>query len=144
VKVAVAESDTTLRPGMTTASAIETYAVKDALFVPLEAVSAEGDVPYVYKRNGSSIVRQEVETGAMNDDDVIIRRGLNEGDEVLLSAPPQREALETVRLPGSGERPKVPPGDTAQGRSAPVRPPAVPAAPGATRGAGLAANSARR
>jgi RND family efflux transporter MFP subunit len=130
VKVLVAEADTTLRPGMTTGTAIETYAVKDALFVPLEAVMAEGDVPYVFLRNGSGIRRQEVETGAMNDDEVVIRRGLNEGDEVLLSAPEDRTGIETQRLPGSGEKPPETRGDTAESsRPIPVKPPQASARP---------------
>jgi RND family efflux transporter MFP subunit len=114
VKVAVEQADTTLRPGMTTATAIETYSVKNALFVPLEAVMAEGDTPFVFKRNGAGLVRQEVETGAMNDDEVVIRRGLESGDEVVLSAPLDREGVETIRLPGSGQKPRDASGDTAQ------------------------------
>lgn len=135
VKVAVDQADTTLRPGMTTATAIETYAVKNALFVPLEAVMAEGDTPFVFKRNGSGLVRQEVETGAMNDDEVVIRRGLEAGDEVVLSAPLDREGVQTVRLPGSGQAPKDATGDTAQStKPLPVAPRASstqPAAKGA-------------
>jgi hypothetical protein len=142
VKVLVEQADTTLRPGMTTATAIETYAVANAIFIPLEAVMAENDVPYVYKRNGSGIVRQEVETGALNDDEVVIRRGLEEGDEVLLSAPSNRQSVETLRLPGSGETPKDPPGDTAQS-ARPV--PATPQGSAATPKAGVpAAPTARR
>ena len=38
VKVTVEQPDTTLRPGMTTSNAVETFAIKDVLFVPLEAV----------------------------------------------------------------------------------------------------------
>ena len=124
VKVLVSEADTTLRPGMTTGTAIETYAVANALHVPLEAVMAEGDVPYVFRRMGSGVRRQEIETGAMNDDEVVIRRGLEEGDEVLLSPPANREGIETVRLPGSGNRPKESRGDTAaEARPIPVPPP---------------------
>jgi RND family efflux transporter MFP subunit len=135
VKVAVEQADTTLRPGMTTATAIETYAVKNALFVPLEAVTAEGDVPFVFKRNGSGLVRQEVETGAMNDDEVVIRRGLDAGDEVVLSAPLNREGIETVRLPGSGQTPRDATGDTAQStKPLPVAPAASPPA-SASKGA---------
>lgn len=126
VRVAVEQADTTLRPGMTTGTAIETYSVQNALFVPLEVVMAEGDIPFVYKRNGSGVVRQEVETGAMNDDEVVIRRGLDEGDEVLLSAPLDREGIETVRLPGSGDKPAETQGDTAPG----AKP--VPVPPGGT------------
>ena len=145
VKVAVEQADTTLRPGMTTATAIETYAVKNALFVPLEAVTSDGDVPFVYKRNGAGVVRQEVETGAMNDDEVVIRRGLDEGDEVLLSAPLDAQGVETLRLPGSGDKPKEATGDTSQSaRPLPVKPgtPESPAAKGPAAAAPKSGTSA--
>ncbi|MBC7895711.1 MAG: efflux RND transporter periplasmic adaptor subunit [Cytophagaceae bacterium] len=142
VRVLVSQTDTTLRPGMTTASAIETYAVKDAIFVPLEAVMADGDTPFVYKRNGGGVQRQEVETGAMNDDAVVIRRGLTEGDEVLLSPPAAKEGIETVRLPGSGDKPREATGDSVQGRPAPVKP-TPPDAPAATKAAPVAARTSR-
>ncbi|MEP7346438.1 MAG: hypothetical protein ABI877_14300, partial [Gemmatimonadaceae bacterium] len=112
----------TLRPGMTTATAIETYSIPEALSIPLEAVMSEGDIPFVYKRSGSRLTRQEVETGAMNDDEVVIRRGLEEKDEVLLAPPPNKADVETVRLPGSGNKPKVETGDTTQSTPVPVKP----------------------
>lgn len=131
VRVLINEADTTLRPGMTTATAIETYSVKDVLSVPLEAVMAEDNVPYVYVKNGGSIRKQEVATGAMSDDDVVVLNGLEEGDEIYLSPPANRDALETVRLPGSGEMPKAPGGDSATTRPVPVKPPAKSNAQGA-------------
>jgi RND family efflux transporter MFP subunit len=101
VKIEVAEADTTLRPGMTTSNAIETMAIPDVLFVPLEAVTSEDDVPFVYKRVGGRIIKQEVETGAMNDTHVVIARGLDEGDVVLLVPPPDAARLTANRLPDS-------------------------------------------
>ncbi len=121
VKVTLEKPDTTLRPGMTTGNAIETAAVKNVLFVPLEAVSSDSGVPFVFKRNSGGVVKQEIETGAMNDDEVVVKQGLNEGDEVLLLPPPDKDELDIVRLPGSAERPKsAPQGDTALTR--PVTP----------------------
>jgi RND family efflux transporter MFP subunit len=101
VKVLLSAPDTTLRPGMTTGNAIQTTELKDVLSVPLEAVSSVADVPYVYKRNGGRVTRQEVQTGAMNDLDVVIEAGLELGDEVLLMPPADADKLEPVRLPGS-------------------------------------------
>jgi RND family efflux transporter MFP subunit len=109
VKITVAETDTTLRPGMTTGNAIETFTLDDVLYVPLEAVSSEDGVPFVYRLNGGSVVKQEVITGALNDDEVIIVRGLEEDDRVLLTPPPNHDTLELRRLSPS-ERP---PADTA-------------------------------
>jgi hypothetical protein len=127
VKILVDQADSTLRPGMTTGNAIETKAVKGVLSIPLEAVTTENDVPYVYKRRGAGVVRQEVATGAMNDDAVVVTRGLEEGDRVMLTMPPNKDAIETVRLPGSGKVPKSSAGDTAAGRAVPVKPDSTPA-----------------
>lgn len=134
VKVSVEQADTTLRPGMTTSNAVETLVIDDALFVPLEAVLNEGGVSYVYKRAGGGVRRYEVEVGAMNDEEIIIKRGVAEGDRVLLSPPADAAQLETVRLPGSGGTPQAKPGDSAlPARPVPVRPDSSP--PAAAKGA---------
>ena len=127
VKVVVEQSDTTLRPGMTTGNAIETYAVKDVLFIPLEAVNSEGGVPFVYRQDGGRVSKQEVITGAMNENDVVIVKGLEEGERVLLSAPEDRDKLTLLRLPGSPVQPKAG-GDTAIG-TRPIPPAAAPSPP---------------
>lgn len=116
VRVEIEGSDTTLRPGMTTGNLIETTSIRDVLYIPLEAVSSEGGVPFVYKASGAKVTMQEVETGAMNDDEVVIVKGLEEGDRVLLSRPEDKHKLSLVRLPGSGTPPKpAAGGDTALG-----------------------------
>jgi RND family efflux transporter MFP subunit len=127
VRILVEQADTTLRPGMTTGNAIETLSISDVLSIPLEAVSSDAGVTFVYKQSGSRVVKQEVVTGAMNEDEVVVSRGLDEGDRVLLSPPEGKENLELVRLPGSETPPKAG-GDTAVG-GRPI-PPAPAPAPG--------------
>lgn len=125
VKIEIEQSDTTLRPGMTTGNAIVTSKTDSALFVSLEALNSENGIPYVYRKSGGGVTRQEVETGAMNDDAVIIMRGLEQGDRVLLVPPADGARLELVRLPGStADMPKAG-GDTAPSTrldSVPARP----------------------
>src|SRR4051812_18358500 len=58
VKIDIVTPDTTLRPGMTTANAIETATVAKVLSVPLESVVSEAGYSYVFKKNGRSLVRQ--------------------------------------------------------------------------------------
>jgi len=115
VKVTVDKPDTTLRPGMTTGNSIETAAVKDVLFIPIEAVNSDPEgMPFVFKKSGSRIFKQEIATGSMNDDEVVVAKGLEEGDEILLLPPPNKDELDVARLEGSREKPKtVPAGDTA-------------------------------
>ena len=114
VHVVVTQSDTTLRPGMTTGNAIETSRTGGALYVPIEALSADGVVPFVYKRTGSGVIKQEVVPGTMNENEAMILAGLQEDDRVLLTIPPDHDHLNVVRLP-AGSVPPVPPtgGDTA-------------------------------
>jgi len=99
--VTVQESDTTLRPGMTTGNGIETLKLAVALYVPLEAVSSEGGVPFVYRQDGGRVTKQEVITGPMSDDEVVIVRGLEENDRVLLTPPLDHEHITLTRLPAS-------------------------------------------
>jgi RND family efflux transporter MFP subunit len=113
VRVHVEKPDTTLRPGMTTSNAVLTQTVKNALYVPLEAVHSDSGRTFVYRKSGTSVTRHEVSTGAMNDDEVVIMAGLTEQDRVLLSPPLDGLKMSLVELPPS-QRP-VPRGDTAVG-----------------------------
>ncbi|MGE5926983.1 MAG: efflux RND transporter periplasmic adaptor subunit, partial [Gemmatimonadota bacterium] len=101
VKLVISGADTTLRPGMTTGNAIETLRIPGALHVSLEAINSENGIPHVFRQSGGSVVKQEVETGAANDDEVVVLRGIEEGDRVLLVPPKNAAELELVRLEGS-------------------------------------------
>jgi|CXWL01.1.fsa_nt_gi RND family efflux transporter MFP subunit len=120
VRVTVTQSDTTLRPGMTTGNAIETYRADSVLVVPLEAINSESGVPFVYRRRGGTVTKQEIVTGAMNDDEVVIAKGLDADDEVLLIAPANAATLTVTRVPGSPVRNSPSKGDTAVPGAAPV------------------------
>ena len=136
VKLNVEKPDTTLRPGMTTGNAIETMARKNVLSIPLEALMTDSGVSYVFRHTGTRVVKQEVEPGPMNDDEVVVRRGLREDDRVLLSPPPDRDKLPLERLQGASTVPKVEASDTAAGaKKIPVKKAAPPAAPPPAKGA---------
>lgn len=123
VSVNVEHPDTTLRPGMTTGNAIQTLTVKNALHIPLEAVMNEQGITFTYRRVGSHVVKQEVEIGAANDDEVVVTNGLQADDRVLLSAPRNHDKLPLVRLPGSKPAAKAPGGDTGTGQQpVPIKP----------------------
>jgi hypothetical protein len=117
---------------MTTANAIEVASVPRALSVPLEAVVSDGGFSYVFKKDGRSVVRQMVETGAMNDNEIIVRRGVSAGDRVLLAPPADHAGVQTVVIPGL--QPVTAPvagGDTAKSTKS-SRAPASPAGPAAS------------
>jgi RND family efflux transporter MFP subunit len=100
VKIEVARADTTLRPGMTTANAIETASIPNVLSIPLEAVVTEGGYQYAYKKDGSRIVKQMIETGAMNDNEIVVKRGLSKDRLVLLTPPTDKTGIKTETIPG--------------------------------------------
>jgi RND family efflux transporter MFP subunit len=100
VKIEIATPDTTLRPGMTTANEIVTASTPNVLSVPLEAVVNEGGYQYVFRKQGSHVVKQMIEAGAMNDNEIIVRKGLAKGDLVLLARPADQSGIDTEKLPG--------------------------------------------
>lgn len=95
VIIRVNESDDLLRPSMTTSNAIIADQLADVLYIPLEAINVENDsINFVYLKSG---VKQEVMMGLTNANDVVIEKGLNQGDKVYLSTPSWGENL-SVRL----------------------------------------------
>jgi len=86
---------------MTTANQILTASLPNKLSVPLEAVTSEDSVTFVFKREGGNVVKKEVETGTMNENEIVIVRGLDAGDEVLLTPPANRAELAVERLPAT-------------------------------------------
>src|SRR3954466_10611278 len=98
VKIEVAQADTTLRPGMTTSNAIETAAVANVLSVPLESVVSEAGYQYVYKKDGRSIVKQMIETGTTNDNEIVVKQGLKKDEKVFLTPPANKESFRVAAI----------------------------------------------
>jgi HlyD family secretion protein len=91
VIIRVNESDDLLRPSMTTSNAIIAEQLDNVLYIPLEAINVEHDsINYVYLKSG---VKQEVMMGMTNANDVVIEKGINQGDKVYLSTPGWGENL---------------------------------------------------
>lgn len=103
--IEIHESDTTLRPGMTTSNTIISGELEDVLFVPLEALHSQGDsISYVFKKDGLGTIKQEVFLGESNSDEVIILKGLEEKDVVYLSDPDGMDDKKVNRLEGSADQ----------------------------------------
>ncbi len=98
VLIVVNETDSTLRPAMTTSNEILTATIDNALYIPLECLHTKDEITFVYKKNGFSAVRQEVNIGMLNENEATILAGLNEGDKVYLSTPKDGESLSLERL----------------------------------------------
>ena len=102
VVIEINESDSLLRPAMTTSNRIKIASVENALSVPLETIHAEDSLTFVYKREGLDVVLQEVKIGLVNENEVIIERGLNDKDELYLSVPSDTSGIDQIRISSNG------------------------------------------
>ncbi len=98
VIIEINESDSLLRPAMTTSNRIIIEEHEDVLHIPLEAVHAIDSLSFVAVKDGSSSLMRQVELGPMNDNSVVIMRGVN-GDEELLLSLPDTSGIRIERLP---------------------------------------------
>lgn len=103
-----------LKPGLTARVEIQTGEKKGVLAVPLQAVFAQRGQFYVFKRDGKSATRTEVQIEEGNSQFSVVKSGLAEGDEVLLYNP---EATDGA-APAPTEAPSAPPaaGKPARGK----------------------------
>ncbi|MEM8524092.1 MAG: HlyD family efflux transporter periplasmic adaptor subunit [Bacteroidota bacterium] len=80
------QSDSILRPAMTTSNEVLTHIFEEVMYIPLESLHTDS-LSFVYKKVNSNFIKQEVLTSESNDNEVIVELGLEVGDEVLLSMP---------------------------------------------------------
>jgi len=98
VIVQLTEHKESLLPGMTTSNTIIIKSFEDVLFVEKEAVYRNDSIAFVLKKDGLSIVRQEVEVAEENEEYYRLVNGLKEGDKVLLDYAETPEEKELIRL----------------------------------------------
>ena len=97
VVIELLETDSVLRPAMTTSNQILTRTFKDVKSIPLEAIHNDS-LTYVFKEVEGVVVKQEVITGEFNDDYIIVKYGLDVDETILLSKPDNADELEVIRL----------------------------------------------
>jgi len=91
VVIRVNEYDPILRPSMTTGNQIITSTFDSVMYIPLEALHANDSLSFVYTKKGK---RKIVVPGPMNENHIIIEKGLNPGEEIYLSTPDDPEKFE--------------------------------------------------
>jgi len=87
VRIALEDIDQRLRPGMSARAAILTNAYEDVIKVPLEAVFYEGHIPVGFVRDGGGHRRVELDLGETDGDHIVVKRGLEVGQQVSLVYP---------------------------------------------------------
>jgi multidrug efflux pump subunit AcrA (membrane-fusion protein) len=99
VTIEIHDTDTTLRPAMTTSNNIVAEVIEDAISVPLESLFTQGDsITYVIKKNRIGYTKQQVIAGPSNDNQIVIEQGVDIDDQLLLSYPAELEDKEITVL----------------------------------------------
>lgn len=98
VSIEVLQSDTTLRPSMTTSNEILVASREEAMFIPLECLFAQDSVSFVYAKDQSGLQRREVSVGLLNENDAEILAGLKLEDQVYLSVPADTSGIPFISL----------------------------------------------
>ena len=93
VKIRVFGEVNDLKPAMTTSNIIQTGIFEDTLFIPSDAVFENDSMQYVFLDKKNKIVKQVVDLGDQNENFVLVNKGLNEGDKLLLTIPDNEEEL---------------------------------------------------
>jgi len=94
VKIEVNEFDSVMRPAMTTKNVIITDIIDSVLFIPIECIHTEDSISYVVAGNS----RRQVIVGKTNENEIIIKAGLDEGDDIYLVPPEGYEEMRLVKL----------------------------------------------
>ena len=93
VDIRVNGYDPILRPSMTTSNQIVTNVYENVHYLPLETIHPDDSLSYVYTKKGK---KQIVVTGEMNENFIIVEKGLSDNEEVYLSIPEKQETFELV------------------------------------------------
>lgn len=87
VQILLEESDPRLRPGMTARVEILVDRFDDVIYVPLEGVFEKDEQKHCYVVKGKGAEERQVQTGKFNDDFIVLKEGLSEGEQIYLQDP---------------------------------------------------------
>src|SRR5439155_17390783 len=90
-----------VKPGMSAKAEIKVDYLEDVVYVPIQAVAPSEGKQICHVVNGFKTERREVEIGQFNDEFIEIKKGLKEGEKVLLRRPEAGE-------PEGGDQPMTP------------------------------------
>jgi len=102
-----------LRPGLTAEVQILVEQLDDVLQVPVQAVIEHGSRYYCLLLDGPTWKAREVTIGSTNDKFVVIRSGLERGEEVVLNAAAHRDKVDLPEPPPEVQKKAQPAGPPA-------------------------------
>ncbi|MFB3827389.1 MAG: efflux RND transporter periplasmic adaptor subunit [Bryobacteraceae bacterium] len=79
--------DARLRPGMSATAEVIIERDPNALLIPVRASFTQNDKPAVYIQRGQQFVARQIAVGKRNEEDMVVLKGLSEGELVTLENP---------------------------------------------------------
>ena len=108
VTVAIDGTRDWVKPGMSAKVEILVSKLPDVVHIPVQAVSLSEGKQVCYVVGGLKSERREVETGEFTDEFIEIKKGLKEGEKVLLRPPDGTEQDNGREIKPPGEKPSEP------------------------------------
>jgi multidrug efflux pump subunit AcrA (membrane-fusion protein) len=96
VTIKIHGTDSLLKPAMTTSNSILIAQFDSVIHLPIDAVFGNDTINWVYMNEGLRKIKKQVKVGPANENRVIIEKGLNAGDKVMLTIPENEENLNLV------------------------------------------------
>lgn len=82
-----------LKPAMTTSNIIHTGSWSDAIYIPAETIFRNDSLQFVFLEKDDTLIKQIIDTGEENENYVMVKKGLQENDIILLSQPDEHENI---------------------------------------------------
>ena len=79
--------DDRMRPGMSASVDIVIESQPDVLMIPIRASFTEDGKPSAFVQNGEKFDPRSIEVGLRNEEDIVVTKGLREGESVALVDP---------------------------------------------------------
>jgi HlyD family secretion protein len=97
--IALNETPDVIRPGLTAQVEIQVEKIPEALKLPVQAVFERNDEYYCMIRTARGIEPRWLDIGQTNDQEVLIRNGVKEGEDVLLNPEEYAADFELPKAP---------------------------------------------
>jgi multidrug efflux pump subunit AcrA (membrane-fusion protein) len=92
VNIRIASDNDKVKPAMTTNNEIIISREQNVLVIPRSALFSEEGKRFVYLRELGKVTIKDVECGNQSDKFVVIKKGLKEGDKILLNKPEKEDS----------------------------------------------------
>jgi multidrug efflux pump subunit AcrA (membrane-fusion protein) len=98
VMIDMKENGKELKPSMTTDNKIIVAREEEAITIPREYLFTDNGDSFVYLKKEGKIWKQKVVPGLENDEEVVIKAGLNEKDKILAALPENEMEIEFLEI----------------------------------------------